>query len=186
MNLASLLSDDFESTVRNRGKIYYWQSRVRIRHGSDREVQASVRGSRTYDVNLDWADGTLSLDCDCEYFDIRRSLQAPLGHGVGRRCQGLPDGGQVRARADTRTSARLTGTATSTWTAMKRTKRSSPFTRGRCRRWWFPSRRPKVPPGWPISAGLPAAPCWWIPPKRGRPSARLSTSWTCQPADRPR
>ncbi|MGO9260443.1 MAG: SNF2-related protein [Bryobacteraceae bacterium] len=69
MNLASLLSDDFESTVRNRGKIYYWQSRVRIRHGTDREVQASVRGSRTYDVNLDWADGTLSLDCDCEYYD---------------------------------------------------------------------------------------------------------------------
>ncbi len=69
MNLATLLSDDFESSIRNRGKIYYWQSRVRIRRGSDREVQASVRGSRLYDVNLDWAEGTLSLDCDCDYFD---------------------------------------------------------------------------------------------------------------------
>ena len=69
MNLASILSDDFDSSIRNRGKIYYWQSRVRIRRGTDREVQASVRGSRTYDVNLDWADGTLSLDCDCDYFD---------------------------------------------------------------------------------------------------------------------
>ncbi len=69
MNLASILSDDFDSSIRNRGKIYYWQSRVRIRRGTDREVQASVRGSRTYDVNLDWTDGTLSLDCDCDYFD---------------------------------------------------------------------------------------------------------------------
>jgi superfamily II DNA or RNA helicase len=69
MNLASILSDDFESSIRNRGKIYYWQSRVRIRRGSDREVQATVRGSRAYDVNMDLANGTLSLDCDCDYFD---------------------------------------------------------------------------------------------------------------------
>ena len=69
MNLATRLSDDFDSMVRNRGKIYYWQSRVRIRRASDDEVQATVRGSRAYDVNLDWANGTLSLDCDCEYFD---------------------------------------------------------------------------------------------------------------------
>jgi len=69
MNLATLLSDQFEPSVRNRGKIYYWQSRVRIRRGSETGVQATVRGSRPYDVNLDFANGTLSMNCDCEFFD---------------------------------------------------------------------------------------------------------------------
>ena len=69
MSLAKILSDDFDSMVRNRGKMYYWQSRVRVRTGSRTEVHAMVRGSRTYEVNLDWQDGSLSLDCDCEYFD---------------------------------------------------------------------------------------------------------------------
>ena len=69
MSLASILSDDFDSAIRSRGKVYYWQSRVRIRTGSSKEVHALVRGSRTYEVNLDWQDGELSLDCDCDYFD---------------------------------------------------------------------------------------------------------------------
>ena len=35
MNLVTRLTGDFSSNVRNRGKIYYWQGRVRIDHGSD-------------------------------------------------------------------------------------------------------------------------------------------------------
>ena len=69
MSLAALLSNDFDAAVRNRGKVYYWQQRVRIRMGSGRSVQALVRGSRTYEVILEWQSGAVTLDCDCEYFD---------------------------------------------------------------------------------------------------------------------
>jgi superfamily II DNA or RNA helicase len=69
MNLAIRLADDFSATVRNRGKSYFWQGRVRIQHGSASRVEARVRGSRNYEVNLDWHDGALSAWCDCPHFD---------------------------------------------------------------------------------------------------------------------
>jgi superfamily II DNA or RNA helicase len=69
MNLANRLADDFSATVRNRGKSYFWQGRVRIQHGSASRVEARVRGSRNYEVSLDWQDGALSAWCDCPHFD---------------------------------------------------------------------------------------------------------------------
>src|SRR6266487_2578592 len=69
MNLVTRLTGDFSSNVRNRGKIYYWQGRVRIDHGSDSQVEARVRGSRQYEVSLDYESGVLSAWCDCSYFD---------------------------------------------------------------------------------------------------------------------
>jgi len=42
---------------------------VRIQYGSDSEVEAQVQGSRSYDVTLRWTEGTLSAECDCQYFD---------------------------------------------------------------------------------------------------------------------
>jgi hypothetical protein len=69
MNLAIRLADDFSPTVRNRGKSNFWQGRVRIQRGSASRVEARVRGSRNYDVSLDWQDGALSAWCDCPQFD---------------------------------------------------------------------------------------------------------------------
>jgi superfamily II DNA or RNA helicase len=69
MNLVTRLAGDFSTNVRNRGKIYYWQGRVRIQHGSDSQVEAQVRGSRQYEVSLDYEAGVLSAWCDCSYFD---------------------------------------------------------------------------------------------------------------------
>jgi len=69
MSLADILAGDFEASTRQRGRIYYWQSRVRIRRGSESEVEATVRGSLNYQVSLDWKTGTLSAWCDCPSFD---------------------------------------------------------------------------------------------------------------------
>ncbi len=69
MNLLKRLTGDFSAAVRNRGKSYFWQGRVRIQNGSNSQVEARVRGSRTYEVSLDWKNGVLSAWCDCPYFD---------------------------------------------------------------------------------------------------------------------
>ena len=69
MTLSARLAEDFNPTVRNKGRQYYWQGRVRIQEGSGIEVDARVRGTRNYGVNLDWQDGLLSAWCDCAYFD---------------------------------------------------------------------------------------------------------------------
>src|SRR2546427_7806296 len=69
MNLSTRLAGDFSSTVRNRGKSYFWQGRVRIQTGSSAHVKARVRGSESYEVSLDWKNGVLSAWCDCVYFE---------------------------------------------------------------------------------------------------------------------
>ena len=69
MTLSSRLVFDFPPGVRKRGEGYFFQGKVQIRHGSDREVEARVVGSRLYDVGLDLTGGTLSAWCDCAYFD---------------------------------------------------------------------------------------------------------------------
>jgi superfamily II DNA or RNA helicase len=69
LSLSSRLSGDFEAGVRSRGQAYYFKGRVRIVRGDASEVEATVRGSRTYDVSLDWEDDQLSAYCDCEYYD---------------------------------------------------------------------------------------------------------------------
>ena len=69
MNLSKRLTGDFSATVRNRGKNYYWQGRVRIHHASNSQVDALVRGSRSYEVSLDWEDGVLFASCDCPHFE---------------------------------------------------------------------------------------------------------------------
>ncbi|MBZ5625984.1 MAG: DEAD/DEAH box helicase [Acidobacteriia bacterium] len=69
MKLASALSSDFDSDVRSRGVSYYRSGAVRIVRGSPSEVEASVRGSRTYDVDITWDGHVLTLFCDCPYFE---------------------------------------------------------------------------------------------------------------------
>jgi len=71
MKLANALSADFDPDVRSRGASYYRSGAVRIRRGSDTEVEARVRGSRQYDVELNWDGTTLCMFCDCPYFEGR-------------------------------------------------------------------------------------------------------------------
>ena len=68
MNLSTRLAHEFSAVVRQRGQGYYWKGLVDVEHANDSEVEARVRGSRTYEVSLDWAGGVLSAWCDCRYF----------------------------------------------------------------------------------------------------------------------
>ncbi len=69
MKLSQKLTALFDSRIRARGEAYFWRGHVRVRLGSDREVEASVQGSRTYEVSLVWKEkGVLSVNCECEYF----------------------------------------------------------------------------------------------------------------------
>lgn len=69
MKLASALAPDFDSDVRARGASYYRSGAVRIQRGSNREVEARVRGSRLYEVEIAWDGKVLTMFCDCPYFE---------------------------------------------------------------------------------------------------------------------
>jgi hypothetical protein len=70
MGLAMKLVQDFSGTVRKRGQDYYWRGLVRILQGSDSAVKATVRGSQSYSVTLDWEpDGVLVAACSCVFFE---------------------------------------------------------------------------------------------------------------------
>src|SRR5262249_26859235 len=68
LNLSALLAPQFTRNVRRRGEEYYWRDQVRIERASGTELHARVRGSQTYDVELNFRDGVLSVWCDCPYF----------------------------------------------------------------------------------------------------------------------
>jgi superfamily II DNA or RNA helicase len=68
-SLTAKLSHQFSPDVRQRGQAYHLRGRVRIRHGSQQEVDASVTGSREYDVMLGLEGSVFRMWCDCGYFD---------------------------------------------------------------------------------------------------------------------
>ena len=68
LNLSTRLAPQFTRNVRHRGEEYYWRDQVRIERASETELHARVRGSRTYDVELNFRDGILSVWCDCPHF----------------------------------------------------------------------------------------------------------------------
>ncbi len=78
MKLASALSSRVDDGVRSRGAGYFRTGAVRVQNGSASEVNAQVRGSRVYDVEISWDGHVLTLFCDCPYFET-----------VGRTCKHL-------------------------------------------------------------------------------------------------
>ncbi|MGA2739393.1 MAG: DEAD/DEAH box helicase [Bryobacteraceae bacterium] len=69
MKLASVLSSNFDSEIRARGASYYRLGAVRIKRGNATGVEAGVRGSRVYDVEITWDGRRLALFCDCPYYE---------------------------------------------------------------------------------------------------------------------
>ena len=67
--IASQLSHLFPPSVRSRGQDYYWRGAPQIQRGSPFSIEATVRGSQKYEVDLNWEDGELSLWCSCPYFE---------------------------------------------------------------------------------------------------------------------
>ena len=68
LNLSTLLAPRFSKNVRRRGEEYYRLEKVLVERASETELHARVRGSQTYDVELNFRDGILSVWCDCPYF----------------------------------------------------------------------------------------------------------------------
>jgi hypothetical protein len=68
LNLSARLAPQFTSNVRHRGEEHYWRDQVRIERASETKLYAKVRGSQTYDVELNFRGGILSVWCDCPYF----------------------------------------------------------------------------------------------------------------------
>jgi superfamily II DNA or RNA helicase len=69
MKLASVLSSHFDSDIRARGASYFRLGAVRIKRGNATAVEAAVRGSRVYDVEIAWDGHRLALFCDCPYYE---------------------------------------------------------------------------------------------------------------------
>src|SRR5215813_5864293 len=69
MSLITEFSSDFTKAVRSRGADYFQEGKVKITNGSAWEVNARVRGGRTYRVNLEIEGNELVVYCDCPAFE---------------------------------------------------------------------------------------------------------------------
>jgi superfamily II DNA or RNA helicase len=69
MSLITEFSSDFTKAVRSRGADYFQEGKVKITNGSAWEVNAKVRGGRTYRVNLEIDGNELVVHCDCPAFE---------------------------------------------------------------------------------------------------------------------
>ena len=68
MNLSRRLANYFTKSIRKRGEDYHHRRCVQIELGSESEMLACVRGSGTYEVELNFSDGSLSAWCECPHF----------------------------------------------------------------------------------------------------------------------
>jgi hypothetical protein len=69
MLLSAKVSGEFDSAVRSRGQLYAVGGTVRITRGDQRAVQANVRGTRMYHIEIVFDDGTLKVSCGCPYYE---------------------------------------------------------------------------------------------------------------------
>jgi superfamily II DNA or RNA helicase len=69
MSLAQELSSDFPNAIRSRGADYFQRRLVKIMQGNDWEVDATVRGSTIYKVNLLRDDDEIIVSCSCPYYE---------------------------------------------------------------------------------------------------------------------
>jgi hypothetical protein len=67
--LAPKMAHLFTSGVKSRGESYYRHGSVRIVRGAAATLDAVVTGSEGYEVEIEWDDGDLYLDCSCPYFE---------------------------------------------------------------------------------------------------------------------
>jgi hypothetical protein len=68
MTLAAKLAFQFEKKIQVRGQDLYDQRAVKVVEATPRSLVAEVSGSRLYDVELKYADGSLMIGCDCPYY----------------------------------------------------------------------------------------------------------------------
>ena len=68
MTLAAKLAFQFEKKIQVRGQELYLQRAVKVVEATPSSFEAKVSGSRLYDVELTYSDGSLLIYCDCPYY----------------------------------------------------------------------------------------------------------------------
>lgn len=69
--LEKYLAEYFDKGVRERGDAYKHTGAVRLKRGDAWEVQAQVRGTESYVVELERSDDEIIASCACPYFEDR-------------------------------------------------------------------------------------------------------------------
>src|SRR6185369_9011263 len=77
MSVVAKLARHFGRGVRHRGDDYHKMGRVVIDSGSPERVEARVKGSERYRVEINLEANTLKLYCSCPYI---ASMGAPCKH----------------------------------------------------------------------------------------------------------
>ncbi|HKP85304.1 MAG TPA: DEAD/DEAH box helicase [Blastocatellia bacterium] len=81
MSLTVKFSSLIDSAVRSRGRSYFSQGLVRITHGDESLVEATVRGTRNYRVMLSIEGNNFTVSCTCPYYaggDICKHIWATM------------------------------------------------------------------------------------------------------------
>jgi hypothetical protein len=68
MTLAAKLAFQFEKKIQIRGQELYDQRAVKVVEATPKHLAAEVRGSRLYDVELNYAHNALLIGCDCPFY----------------------------------------------------------------------------------------------------------------------
>ena len=69
MALTTRLINQVPAEIRSRGNDYQLRGAVNIRHGDNKTVRASVRGTEPYQVELKRTGATVRASCTCPYYD---------------------------------------------------------------------------------------------------------------------
>ncbi|HVT04842.1 MAG TPA: DEAD/DEAH box helicase [Thermoanaerobaculia bacterium] len=74
MTFHSVLSRQVAPSVRDRGKTYYDERRVQLHQQSRDFIDATVRGSTTYEIALHRSGSELVVCCSCPYFETESTI----------------------------------------------------------------------------------------------------------------
>src|SRR5271169_3312928 len=64
----------FSDNSYQKGTAYYRRGAVRLIHGSDRAVEATVQGTSRYNVFIDIEDNSFKVRCNCPWFEDTGSI----------------------------------------------------------------------------------------------------------------
>src|SRR5438874_2304207 len=64
----------FSNRDYQKGAAYYRRGAVRLIHGTDRSVEATVQGDDRYNVFIDFEQNTFKVRCSCPWFEDTRAV----------------------------------------------------------------------------------------------------------------
>src|SRR5437016_6122834 len=71
MSLIRVVSNEFDSDVRSRGRKYFDKGLVDILQTDAGQIDAQVQGTELYDVRIEWTDDRFRGSCSCPFAEDR-------------------------------------------------------------------------------------------------------------------